>query len=312
MLSTVMDFRFLFGIPSRDARAILPSMNQKSTPPDADPRTTAELIRMALEAPDEDAAWKFIATLEARSDREVLDSALELCRSSDTARRKLGARLLGQLGTPGSGFPDAAFEGLSNLLKHEENEQVLSAIAFALGQLDDSRCLDLLLKLKSHPDAGVRFGVVNGISGQNHPAAIQTLIELSRDEDKETRDWATFGLGTFIDADTPEIRNALAARLDDSCEETANEALVGLARRRDPRALEPLQDALSVEEPDAIHIEAAMAMGDPALLPALNSIKEHLVNQFSAEAEYLDKAIGSCTKTGSDKAGTEGLQGQGT
>lgn len=272
-------------------------MSQNSTSrsvPAADPRSTAELIRLALDAPGEDEAWKFISALEARCDHEVLDAALELCHSEEIARRKLGAHILGQLGTPGRGFPDAAFEGLADLLHRERSDEVLAAVAFALGHLDDPRCLDLLLDLKGHPSAGVRFGVVNGISGQNHPAAIQTLIELSRDEDQETRDWATFGLGTFIDADTAEIRNALADRLEDSCEETANEALVGLARRRDPRALEPLLEALSVDDPEPIHIEAAMAFGDPALLPALNAIKERLVNQFSAEAEYLDKAIESC------------------
>jgi HEAT repeat protein len=269
----------------------------------ADPRSTAELIRLALDASDEDAAWKFISVLEARSDREALDAALELTRSSENPRRKLGAHILGQLGTPGKGFPDLAFDGLAALLKTEKNDEVLASIAFALGHLDDARCLELLLSLKNHPSAGVRFGVVNGISGQSHPAAIQTLIELSRDSDRETRDWATFGLGTFIDADSPEIRDALADRLDDDCEETVNEAMVGLARRRDPRALEPLIEALSVDEPEPIHIEAAMAMGNPKLLPALQAIKRRLVDHFSSEAEYLDKAIASC-----GEVGTEGLR----
>jgi HEAT repeat protein len=263
----------------------------------ADPRSTAELIQLALAASDEDAAWKYVSILRARGDHEVLDSALGLCFSTEIGERKLGAHILGQLGTPGRGFPDATFDGLAGLLRRETDEDVLAAIAFALGHLDDPRCLDLLLSLKGHPSPAVRFGVVNGISGQNHPAAIQTLIELSRDEDRETRDWATFGLGTFIDADSEEIRDALWARLEDSCEETRNEALVGLARRQDRRALEPLLRALNVEEPAAMHIEAAMALGDPALLPALLAIKRRLLDHYSAEAEWLDKAIANCEKS---------------
>jgi HEAT repeat protein len=267
-------------------------------PASADPRSTAELIRLALEALDEDAAWKYISILRGRGDHEVLDAALALCNSAATQERKLGAQLLGQLGTPGKGFPDACFGGLAGLLGRETHEDVIAAIAFALGHLDDSRCVDLLLSLKGHPSPAVRFGVVNAISGQNHPAAIQTLIELSRDPDQETRDWATFGLGTFIETDSEEIRDALADRLQDSCEETAHEALIGLARRKDRRALEPLLEALSAGEPSAMHIEAAMALGDAALLPALMAIKGHLADHFSAEAEFLDKAIANCQKSG--------------
>jgi hypothetical protein len=44
-------------------------------------------------------------------------------------------------------------------------------------------------------------------------------------------------------------------------------------------------------------IEAAMALGDPALLPSLLAIKRRLQDDFSAEAEWLDKAIASCGKS---------------
>lgn len=264
----------------------------------ADPRSTAELIRLALAATDDDAAWKFVVLLHNRCDHEVLDAARALCGSELAPERKLGAHILGQIGAPGVGFPDAVFDCLANLLRRETDEEVLAAIAFALGHLDDPRCLDMLLSLKGHPSAGVRFGVVNGISGQSHPAAVQTLIELSRDEDLETRDWATFGLGTFIDTDSEEIRDALAERLADESEEIRNEALMGLARRRDPRALTPLLSALNEKSPSAMHIEAAMALGDPALLPALMAIKRKLEDHFSSEAEWLDKAITSCQAAG--------------
>lgn len=281
-------------------------MNQsreKSLP--ADSRSTAELIRLALDAPDEDAAWKFVTILHTRGDHEVLDAARNLCQSDQPKERTLGAHILGQMGAPGTGFPEAVYECLANLLRRETDEKVLAAIAFALGHLDDPRCIELLLCLKGHPSAGVRFGVVNGISGQNHPAAVQTLIELSRDEDRETRDWATFGLGTFIDTDSEEIRHALRERLEDEFEEIRNEALMGLARRKDPAAQQPLLAALSVETPSPMHIEAAMAMGDPVLLPALVAIRRRLENEFSTEADWLGKAIASC---GGDSGGVAGSQ----
>ena len=264
---------------------------------DGDPRSTEELVQLALSAPNDDAAWKFIAILHNRGDHEVLQAARLLSTSDNAKERKVGAHIFGQLGKPGRTFPDASFDGLSEMLGKETDEEVLAAIAFSLGHLDDPRCLDLLLSLKGHPSPGVRFGVVNGISGQNHPAAVQTLIELSRDEDQETRDWATFGLGTFIDTDTAEIRDALLARIEDDCEDTRNEALMGLARRKDHRALQPLLEALEDTEVSPMFIEAAMALGDPALLPSLLAIKRRLQDDFSAEAEWLDKAIASCGKS---------------
>ena len=51
---------------------------------------------------------------------------------------------------------------------------------------------------------------------------------------------ATFALGTQCEAATPEIRNALADRLADTDDETRSEAaMVGFARRGDPRVLPP-------------------------------------------------------------------------
>jgi HEAT repeat protein len=54
---------------------------------------------------------------------------------------------------------------------------------------------------------------------------------LTQDTAPEVRDWATFALGTQIDLDTSEIRDALAARLNDPDEVTRAEAATGLSRR---------------------------------------------------------------------------------
>jgi len=44
---------------------------------------------------------------------------------------------------------------------------------------------------------------------------------------------------------------------------------VGLARRKDPRALEPIIQELSSEHIGILALEAAETLGDPRLLPAL-------------------------------------------
>jgi len=63
--------------------------------------------------------------------------------------------------------------------------------------------------------------------------------ELSR-SDEDVRDWATVGLGTMVDRDTEQVREALVARLEDPHQETRAEALKGLAARADTRAVESL------------------------------------------------------------------------
>ena len=89
-------------------------------------------------------------------------------------------------------------------------------------------------------DPWVRYAVTRSLGGCPEESAIRALIELSRDQDFEVRNWATFGLGSLTEADSKEIRQALADRLSESNEEIRGEALVGLVERHDQRAIVPL------------------------------------------------------------------------
>jgi HEAT repeat protein len=75
------------------------------------------------------------------------------------------------------------------------------------------------------------------ITDQSDPApeAVDALIRLSEDADEGTRDWATFGLAELLEADSPEIRAALTARLADS-DQIADQARAGLVKRSGPAA----------------------------------------------------------------------------
>ena len=70
------------------------------------------------------------------------------------------------------------------------------------------------------------------------------LIELTSDPEPGIRDWATFALGTLSPQNTEVLRDALAARLDDSDDDTRIEAVHGLALRGDARALDAVLDLL--------------------------------------------------------------------
>jgi HEAT repeat protein len=260
-----------------------------------DPRPTDELIRLALSEPDEDMAWEYVAALQYRGDGEVFQAADRLCTSDLATERELGATIIGQLGLPERTFPSKSFLCLARMLQTETDPDTLQAIAVGFGHLENPRCIELLTPLKNHPANIVRWGIAHGISGHNDPVAIQTLIELSADEDEEIRDWATFGLGSLIDADSQQIRDALWARVTDTFEDARAEALAGLARRKDPRVADLLLRELDADQVDIMFIDAAEEFADLSLLPVLMKLKVRWPVERVEEEQWLDKAIQSCS-----------------
>ena len=103
--------------------------------------------------------------------------------------------------------------------------------------------------------------IAYSLGGVDDPQALAALCVLSADADDEVRNWATFGLGTQTEADTPSIRDALAARLGDVDETVRGEAMVGLAKRNDPRVHLAVRMALEEPEPLDLVLEAAELVG---------------------------------------------------
>jgi HEAT repeat protein len=259
-----------------------------------DRRTTHELVSFALSEPDENAAWEAIGTLHFRATPEVFDAAQQRCASACTQERALGANILGQLGVPNRLFPKQSVNILLKMLETEREVNVLDAICIALGHIHDPVAIPALARRKNHSSVIVRYAVVFGLMGFEDDLAIHTLIELSRDPDESVRDWATFGLGTQIDADTPAIRAALLARVYDTDATTRGEAMVGLAKRKHQRVVGPLINDLA-SYPGAqygnLSVEAAELIADPRLLPILTKLKR----SAAAHDATLDDAIRRCS-----------------
>jgi HEAT repeat protein len=245
----------------------------------------SELVRQALAATragDEDGRWDRIVDLHRADGAEVLDEARRLCASHDPARRRLGADILGQLrgataadGTPRIGEPlhEAAMGILLDLAAVEGDPDVLRALGTAFGHRHDPRCVPALRRWRVHPDPDVRYAVTFGLIGLTDPLAIDTLIELSRDDDDHVRNWATFGLARQVNTDTPAVRDALLARTADPDDDARAEGLIGMALRRDDRVVPMLLDALNRpvwygSAPDLVHDamhRMAHLTGDPRL-----------------------------------------------
>ena len=269
-----------------------------------DSRSTEELIQLALTAPEEDDdgdnRWDFIWLLRYRGTRDVLDRAIALTESNNSEERTIGIQILGQLGIPDRTFPDECLTTLIGLLKHEIDPLILQSIGIALGHLNDARAIEPQLKFCLHPDWEVRYGVVLSMNGHNDKRAIAALIKLSGDDHPQVRNWATFGLGSLLEVDTPEIREALYQRFllenptDEETAEIQGEALVGLASRQDERILPKLMEQLMSENLSVLEIEAAEKLANPQLLPALLQVKTWC-EPTGYFAETLAAAIVACT-----------------
>jgi HEAT repeat protein len=240
--------------------------------------TTDELFALARAAEDEDAYWSCVRELHRRVDEHTFRIADVLCESFATGERCLGADVLGQLGavegqTAAEGpFASASGRVLIRLLEEDDEPAVLSSAAIGLGHLHDERAIDRLVALASHASADVRRAVVHGLMGHDDDRAVRTLIALSADPDAAVRDWATFSLGVQIERDTPELRDALAARLSDQDADTRDEAIRGLALRGDERAIEAaLEAGPSAQVREAIELLAA-ATGDERLKQRLEEL----------------------------------------
>jgi HEAT repeat protein len=183
--------------------------------------------------------------------------------------------------------------------RRDRRAEVLCAAITALGHVADPRGLAAVLRHVAHPDDEVRFAVaaaLPAVAGDPPAdAAVAALIRLSADPDPEIRDWATFGLGSQIEADGTPLRQALAARLGDPERDTAGEALLGLAKRRDPVAL-PILLSLLEDSPGNLIVEAASALGSPAALPALGRLKAAGWQHDDPRPSVLDDAISACSR----------------
>lgn len=145
-----------------------------------------------------------------------------------------------------------------------------------------------VIQLAGHDDTDVRRAVAATLPLLTHGAPptaemVTAAIGLTVDADKRVRDLACFALAEqWREADTPELRDALAARLDDIDGDTRSEALVGLAYRSDLRALPRVRDALSRPSGNVSRLEmvAAGALSDPQL-HAL--VQQHQVGWSTAD-----------------------------
>ena len=189
---------------------------------------------------DSDAYWLAVDKIRTAGVAFGWDYILRQCKSSNPEMRLRAVDVLAQMKGRDETETVAV---LLQVLTTENNARVIRSCIHALGHqyYHKNSFYTAIEKFADFDSVDVRHAVACALPNSNSTnEAVELLMKLMTDEDADVRDWATFGLGAMMDEDSQAIRDALAERLDDTDFDTQFEAIYGLARRKDMRALAPL------------------------------------------------------------------------
>ena len=260
----------------------------------ADILEEAERVALSTDDPDSDRYWELVQAVHSHPEEQTFQQCSKWARDPESKLQRLANDCLAQLGfrEPKHPFRERSYPILLGALQSSDADVVASALV-AFGHLGAGRHLDSLIPLHRHPDALVRFDLAFALLGVDDHRAVAALVALSSDADADVRNWATFGLGSQIDLDTPEIRDALFARAFDQDPDARAEALEGLVRRNDPRASGALAGALRSEVVGSQEVQLAATLAEPSLLPALVALR----SWWDVDEELLEEAIHCCASS---------------
>lgn len=212
------------------------------------------------------------------------------CASPDPKMRRIGAEILDEVINPDREHVEAVAATLIPISQAETEPSALSATIHALGRVGSRDSVLAIAAHATHADPQVRLAMARALpptytDGIEPETYLPALLALSADDHDEVRNWACFGLGTQFNDDSPELRAALAARLCDQHENTRAEAIVGLARRGDPRALPALIQAFEDGHAGRLLFQAAAWIGDESLVPYLKGFERD---------EEVEQALEGC------------------
>lgn len=235
--------------------------------------TPSTLMRCALEETNELQYWGFVHSLQKCEPRGVWRMVRPLADAADAAHRAFAVDVLRWLGGDARPLQADTLALYREMLARETHEDVLCALANAFVDVHHDDAAAMLAPLAAHASVKVRLATMHGLT-PNAYTAVSVLVLLSRDENADVRNWATFALGQQLGAqddprrvDTRELRDALAARLDDESDEVRAEAAFGLALRGDARAVPAVARARDEGSDHDAWFEAGAALTLAGLVP---------------------------------------------
>lgn len=269
--------------------------------------SVAELVEGARREAD-DVFPGCLTQLRRRGTRDVFNAARDLL-NGDAEEQELGCAILSELGWPerrkGSGKWPFRDESVPLLLSATESPHspVVEMAIIALGRLEADEVVRAAAKLASHPEEGVRQAVAMALLTREDDASIDVLVCLSTDAESDVRDWATFGLGVQCHRNDASVLDALADRLEDPHDQTRLEAIEGLAKKGDARAIPSILRELKSDGLYEGTLDAAIALPNRAFVePLRNWLKKFKSDPDDLRWRQLVKeALAACEAGGNHK-----------
>ncbi len=261
------------------------------------------LLGLALQHPeDDDRYWEAVVKLREYRSPEQLHWIAKASKSPNWRKRQLAINIVCQLSHPGDANRQLVIPNLQRLAEQvladglrDEQWLVQASALYGLGHYRVESCLPTMLDFVSHPEARIRHGLSFALGGYQQMDAAAGLLRLMVDSDEEVRNWATFGLGSLCELDSPEIRAGLLLAARESNPEIRGEALVGLAQRR----VAEVKPLVLAELDGSFHgswaIDAAAILADREFLPHLERLRKHpeiVANSYFSSV--LEDAIQAC------------------
>ncbi|WP_299887152.1 hypothetical protein [uncultured Lacinutrix sp.] len=218
--------------------------------------------------------WDNISELRRRPNQSVFDEAYKLAKSNIDKQKIIGLHILQQLGFEPRYNKKQTVELHFKLLEKTQSDNVLKSIFHGIGHNNDElndKQVSKLVEFQNVKNIDVKHALISALSGIEHSKAINVLIIFMKDKVSSIRNWATFGIGSLIESDNKEIRNALWNRVTDNHFETKSEAIVGLANRKDKQIKNIIISELKKGDYGTLLFEAILTIKDKDFLPLLNS-----------------------------------------
>jgi len=235
--------------------------------------TSEKIFTRLLNNKTQKTFWENIRELRKRPNKEVYNKAFKLANSKIEKEKIIGIYVLAQLGFNPRFQQEKTVDLYFNLLENEKSSKVISVILSSISHNNENlneKQISKLIEFKTHKFINVRFQLTLALSCLENENAIKTLIELSNDRDSDTRNWATFGIGTQVENDTEEIRIALWNRVTDKDKITRLEAISGLAKRKDRKIKNILKTELeNIDEDGSLILESIELFNDKDFVPLL-------------------------------------------
>lgn len=258
--------------------------------------TDDKLISRLINNKTDKSRWDNISALRKRPSHELFAKCVELTKSNKPKIRKIGIDILAQLGVPPRPFLQDTLKIYFELLKIENDPDVLMSLLYSIGHNNDKLDNEQIEKICSFinsENSWVKEGLVSALLGIDNLNAIETLIQLSSDKLSPIRNWATFGLGTQIERNNKTIREALWERVNDKHQETKLEAIAGLAKRKDKRVNDIIGREIMGGEYGTLLFEAIIETQDKELLPLLKQNLRTIKDDKTINPEW-EKDLKNC------------------